>query len=75
MVQSKLNGAAVSVESSVLPWKNSTLLTVPSVSVALALIVTLAGAFTTVLFAGLVILTAGATFAAGSSVAKSFPPA
>ncbi len=56
----KLNGAAVSVLSRVVPWKNSTLLTEPSASLAVALMVKLAGAFETVLLAGLVMLTVGA---------------
>src|SRR5829696_4711516 len=46
---------------------------VPSESLALALIVMLAGAVKTALFAGLVMLTSGARF--GSSVATSLPPA
>jgi hypothetical protein len=46
---------------------------VPSESLALALIVMLAGAVNTALFAGLVMLTVGARF--GSSVATSLPPA
>ena len=76
LVQLKLNGAAVSVESSVLPWKNSTLLMVPSESLAVASMVMLAGAVNTALFAGFEMLTVGATFATtGSSVATSFPPA
>ncbi len=62
LVQLKLNGAEVSVLSRVVPWKNSTLLIVPSESLAVALIVKLAGAFETVLLAGLVMLTVGAVF-------------
>ena len=62
MVQLKLNGAEVSVLSRVVPWKNSTLLMVPSASLAVALIVMLAGAVNTVLFDGLVMLTVGRVF-------------
>ena len=62
MVQLKLNGAEVSVLSRVVLWKNSTLLMVPSASLAVALIVMLAGAVNTVLFEGLVMLTVGRVF-------------
>ena len=62
LVQLKLYGAEVSVLSRVVPWKNSTLLIVPSESLAVALMVMLAGAVNTVLFVGLVMLTVGAAF-------------
>lgn len=62
MVQVKLNGAAVSVWSSVAPWKNSTLVTVPSESKGIASIVKLAGAKNAELFGGFVMLTVGAVF-------------
>ena len=62
LVQLKLNGGVVSVFSRVLPWKNSTLLMVPSESLALASMVMLAGAVNTALFAGFAILTVGAAF-------------
>ena len=75
LVQLKLNGAEVTVESNVEPWKNSTLLIVPSESLAVASIVMLAGAVNTALFDGFEMLTVGAAFATGSSVAMSFPPA
>ena len=62
LLQLKLNGAEVSVESSVGPWKNSILVIVPSGSAALASMVMVAGAVNTVLFAGFVMLTIGAAF-------------
>ncbi len=61
MVQLKLYGAKVSVKSSVVPWKNSTLLMVPSESLAVASMVMLAGAVNTALFAGFEMLTVGST--------------
>lgn len=62
MVQLKLNGAEVSVLRRVAPWKNSTLLIVPSESLAVASTVKLAGAVNTALFAGFEMLTAGRAF-------------
>ena len=46
-----------------MPWKNSTLLTVPSLSEAFAPIVMLAGAVNVAVLNGLVILITGATLA------------
>ena len=62
MVQRKLNGAEVSVWSSVAPSKNSTLLTVPSESIGIASIVKVAGAKNEELFGGFVMVTVGAAF-------------
>ena len=52
----------MSSPSFVVPWKNSTLLTVPSLSDAFALIVMLAGAVKLAPLAGLVMLTSGGLF-------------
>ncbi len=52
----------MSVPSSVVPWKNSTRLTVPSLSEALTLIVMLAGALKLAPVVGAVIATVGGLF-------------
>ncbi len=62
LVQVKLNGAEVSVLSRVVPWKNSTLLMVPSESLAAASMVMFAGAVKMAAFGGLEMLTDGAAF-------------
>lgn len=54
----------MSSPSLVVPWKNSTLLTVPSLSEAAVSIVTLAPAEKVALLAGLVIVTVGGEFGA-----------
>src|SRR6266571_4153594 len=54
-----LKGAAIAVPTSAAPSKKSTFATVPSVSDALALTVTLAGAMKSALLAGAVMLTVG----------------
>jgi hypothetical protein len=61
LVQGKLYGAVVAVPRNVAPWKKSTFVTVPSRSLAVAVMVMLAGADTTALFAGAVMLTVGGT--------------
>jgi hypothetical protein len=59
----KLYGLLLSVPSNVAPLKNSTFVTVPSLSLALAVIAMLAGALNRAPSAGLEILTVGGTLA------------
>src|SRR6267154_1547703 len=61
LAQAKVKGPARSSPNLVVPWKNSTLVMVPSLSVAFALIVTVEPVVKPALLAGLVILTTGAT--------------
>ena len=61
-------GAVVACPIFVVPWKNSTRLTVPSVSPAVAVIVTDAGAVKVAPLAGTVMLAVGGTFADGFTV-------
>jgi amino acid permease len=59
--QVRLYGAVVSDPIKDVPAKNSTFLTVPSLSVALAVMVIVVGAVNVAAFAGAVMLTAGGT--------------
>src|SRR5258708_14007944 len=61
LAQAKVKGPARSSPNLVVPWKNSTLAIVPSLSVAFALIVTVDPVVKLALLAGLVKLTTGAT--------------
>jgi len=61
LAQAKVKGPARSSPNLVVPWKNSTLAIVPSLSVAFALIVTVEPVVKPALLAGLVILTTGTT--------------
>ena len=64
----KLYGDVVSVPNSVLPLNNSTLLMVPSLSVAVASMAIFAGAVKVAPLAGLVMLTVGDRLADGLTV-------
>ena len=64
-------GLDESSPSLVVPRKNSTLDTVPSLSLALALIVIFAGAVKVAPFAGLDMLTVGAPFGASTVIATT----
>ena len=61
LAQAKVKGPARSSPNLVVPWKNSTLAIVPSLSVAFALMATVDPVAKLALFAGLVKLMAGAT--------------
>src|SRR2546426_1019390 len=62
LLHEKPSGAVVASPSLVPPWKNSTLATLPSTSVAVAEIGMFAGAVNVAPLAGLVMLTAGGLF-------------